>query len=426
MTNPKDFIFDTFNFNFFNDRSFYRPSGSLLHYICFKLFRLEFLPFHIVATILHLFNLAFLYILITKFVPSKFGRFLGTLFFSFHLTALPIYWYFFGTFDSFCAAFLLLCFLSYIKDSAKFSYWYFLSVLCFVIALRSKEMAFSFPLILIAYELLIARQTETERVSIKRILRKVWPFLVISLTAGLLKFSANIRLEKVHAYSLHFDVLSILEGLRFFVASAIYKPELPLSAALVLLIVLGIIPILLRSRVLAFGYLFILVSLLPILPLANRRADFHQYIPLIGVSIYVAELLYLLQSRVKAKQFLPQFYVLIVILLIAHSGRNWMLKKPVEDSYLKIAAENREFVEIIKDYKPGPRTFYLYDSAPKVLSLNSGVFAVLNLLFHDYYGMTVESTEDCSRNIPSPRKTDVACSSFKNHTIQTWPASDVP
>jgi hypothetical protein len=269
-------------------------------------------------------------------------------------------------------------------------------------------------------------QAKTIVTSVKQILRNVWPFLTLSLTAGLLKISAIYRLDKIHSYSLHFDVASILEGIRFCVSSLLYWPDLTLSFALIFLFGLGIIPIILRSKTLCFGYTFILISILPILPLANRRADYHLYIPLIGVSIYVAQLLCLLEKQFnkRRERFLPVFYGLVIAFFLLHSQRNWILKKPLEDNYLEIANENREFVKLMQRFKPAQGTLYFYDSAPRVLAPNSGVYAVINLLFDDWTAI-VESTQDCDRNIPPPDKTDVACISFKKRAIKSWRASNV-
>ncbi len=419
----KKFIVDMFDFNLFKMESFYRPFGSLIHSICFKLFGLNFLPYHIILTLLHLFNLVCVSVLIAKLVPSRFGVITGAFLFTFHLTALPIYWYFFGIFDSLSAAFMLLSLLFYIKDSGKFNVWYLLSVFCFVLALRSKEMPLSFPLILIAYEILIVPKSGSKIPSFRQIIRGLWPFLVISLSAGLLKLSASIKVDKSLDYSLHFDLLSLLGGFHHFVTSALYEMRLPLYVTLILLAVLGIVPILLKSRTLAFAYLFTIISLFPILPLANRRADYHMYIPLIGVSIYAAELFHCLQ-RVIARnggRFLPQLYVVITVLLIFHFQRNWELKRIIEDRYILYANENREFVQLLAPHHAGPSAIYLYDSAPLSLRFRGGVFAVVNLLFHDW-NVTTESIPDCATYNPPATDKDICCVSFRNRTVRIWPA----
>ncbi len=415
------FIIDTFDFNHFKQTSFYRPFGSLLHNICYKLFALNFLPYHLVATLIHFFNIACVCLLIAKLVPSKFAVFAGGFLFTFHLTALPIYWYFYGTFDSLAAAFLLLSFLFYIKHSGKFDSWYLASLLCFVFSLRSKEMSLTFPLVLVAFEILVNRRSESFVSSFKQTLRNVWPFLVISIITGCLKLSASFRLNPNHDYSLHFDFSSLLGGLNHFVKSALYEPGFPLLASLFLLAILGILPFIFKSRTLAFSYSLTIISLLPILPLAHRRADFHMYIPLIGVSIYTAELFYCIQQVMKRKggRFLPQLYVVVIALLILHSQRNWELKKGIEEKYLVIAKENREFVKMLAPYKPRPKSVYYYDSAPWSLRFESGVFAALHLLFHDYT-VTTQSIPDCNKNIPLLKETDVFCISFKDRKVKVW------
>jgi hypothetical protein len=339
---------------------------------------------------------------------------------------MPIYWYFYGTFDSLCASFLLLSFLLYIKRAGRFNLQYFFSLLCFFLALRCKEMALSFPLVLTSYEVFIIGKDSAES-PIKRICRALWPFYTISAIAGLLKLSASTIVPSTTAYALHFDFISLIGGLHFFVASMLQFPFLPLIVSLLILILLGVAPIILKSRTLAFAYFFTLILLLPILPLANRREGYHLYIPLVGVSLYTAEFLYCVRRRIKQNPRGDTFYLNLVALmfLFVYITVNWEVKGHVEKQYITIARENRAFYELAARFQPepGPSPHVLFDSAPPALMSTDAVFAVFHLLSHDYE-VNVEFTPDCKGNLPEPVESDTCCVSYKNRTIQIWRAQN--
>src|SRR5262245_19461609 len=123
---PILFLQHIFNFEALRTSELYRPAGALVFSICYQLFGPNFCAFHLVANLIHLFNIFGIYLLIQKIVLEKHCALLGCFVFTFHVATLEIYWFFY-IYDLLCASFLILTLIFYIKSSRTYNLYFLLS-----------------------------------------------------------------------------------------------------------------------------------------------------------------------------------------------------------------------------------------------------------------------------------------------------------
>jgi hypothetical protein len=416
LQSPMFFLKDTLNFETLNTEALYRPFGALAFNILYGIFGLNFFAFHLIANGIHLFNVFCLYRLIQKLVPGRYCALLGAFIFSFHIANLHIYWFVYLG-DLLCASLLLLSLSLYIESAGTFNLKYFLAFCFFIFALRSKEIAFTFPLILTMYEILVRRKISEWKTSLKQVAITNWPFYAIAILAIFMKLSAYLHVEREHPYAITLSLNSIMESLHFYLGTALTFQNFSLITAAVLLFMAAILPFIFRSTILAFAFWFILISLIPVLPLAAHRTDYYLYIPLIGISLYIAELFHCLQNTITKVRPKAVFYFhfLTFALCIVYSVTNLKQKARNEEYLLNLTRKNREFIQLLQPLKPNSKSIFLFDN-PAANFDDIGLFYVTYLLYH---GLDIEtkSVAECDQSNINSAGPDVYCVSFKNRKI---------
>src|SRR5262249_55848787 len=117
-------------------------------------------------------------------------------FYAFHAAAFDVYWKPAFVFDLTCSTFVLASFLAYVRGSMIGS------LILFWIALKSKESAILFPLVLLAFELLASGLKTPARKSHAWI--RLIPFLALALLLGAQALFANRRHDD--PYTLRFTL----------------------------------------------------------------------------------------------------------------------------------------------------------------------------------------------------------------------------
>jgi len=194
---------------------------------------------------------------------------------------------------------------------------YLLTLLWALLALFSKSMAATFPLILFLVDYLRKRKFNS-----KVLLEKV-PFLALSIIFGIIAIKASASFGHITVlekdYNLIERLVLMLYGISFYLVklvlpinmSAIYAfpgstdgsfPGWVYTSMIALVIALGIIWLSrTKRRLYVFGGLFFLLSISMVLPLFWSRifitADRYTYIPYLGLFIIVADLLTSLWDR---------------------------------------------------------------------------------------------------------------------------------
>jgi len=290
----------------------YRPFSVMTYLVGFQLFKVTPFYHRLINLSLHILASILVYFFIKKLLDKKIASLTALLF-----VALPVHSedILFITFndDILITVFCLLAFILYLKGDEKS---YNISLLFFLLALLSKEMAFSFPVILIIYDLCFNK---------KLALRKYLGYFLVAFLFFLIRFFAFVSpLEKGMAwncisenYFLH--ILTMLKVFPYYLKIMVFPKMLmlyPLVAPVksfletgviisILVIILYLLLILYfsKNKTVLFALLFVPVSLLPvsnIIPtIQNYVAERYLYFPSIGICLLLSVLFVKLFERTK-------------------------------------------------------------------------------------------------------------------------------
>jgi len=240
--------------------------------------------------------------------------------------------------DVLCAFFFLLSILSYLRYASDLKKgWYLSSLVLFVLALMSKPMAVTLPLVLLIIDLYPLERLER---SFRRALLEKVPFFVLSVASAVAAFYAQ-RLEgalsSIDAYPFWMRALVALRALGFYVFKSVFPsglaPFYPLphrgdifdftlfaSAALILILIFICLITLKRTKALSAAWLYYLVTLLPVIGLvqvgSQAAADRYTYLPIIGPCMLVGALVALASERLYRTRSIAFYPVLLVFFAV--------------------------------------------------------------------------------------------------------------
>lgn len=304
-------------FTAIDDRGHYRPMGMLLFsYVFSPLFKFSATGYHVVPLLFHVANTVLVYRIALRILRSRPAA-LGTAgFFALHrinffvtysITFIPD---FTGMF------FLLAAFLCYLKRDEDFR-WSFISLLLWICALCSKEVAVVFPAILTSYELLASRkrgQQKLFRFTLQRTLA-FW-LLGVGFLAVIFSLHGNSLYPDAidHPYHATWSVKALIAkakylwwGLNLPQGSRVtrllrsnlgiqptpirlaYPFHTSLAAFLLMpfmvIFVSFVVRNLRRNKMVLFGALYFLLALCPVLPLSGRVMQHNLYFALFGLAL---------------------------------------------------------------------------------------------------------------------------------------------
>jgi hypothetical protein len=242
----------------------FRPVGHFYFWLLGRMAGLDFRPYVAVIHVLHLGNLALLWMLLGKLSFTWAARAIGVLFFAFHMAVFDAYWKPMYVFDVLCAVFSLLSVLLWI-DKRR---W--LSLLCFWLAYKSKELAVAIPLILVAYEYFLG--SLSLRALAWHLGGGAW-FAVQAL------FSQGGRGGE---YALRLTPLTLWQTVDFYASQVVLVRHAGFGLAL--------LPVWVRERRLWWGLLAAALWLGPMLLVPGRLFGAYLYLPLAGLAIAMAAL----------------------------------------------------------------------------------------------------------------------------------------
>ncbi|MSV32675.1 MAG: hypothetical protein EXQ57_09155 [Bryobacterales bacterium] len=242
----------------------FRPVGHFYFWALGRMAGLDFRPYIAVLHVLHLANLALLWALLGRLSFPWAARAIGVLFFAFHMAVFDAYWKPMYVFDVLCAVFSLLSVLLWI-DKRR---W--LSLLCFWLAYKSKELAVAVPLILAAYEYLLG--TFSARALAWHLGGGAW-FAIQAL------FSQGGRSGD---YGLRLTPLTLWQTVDFYASQVLLARHAGYALAL--------LPLWVRDRRLWWGLLASALWLGPMLLVPGRRFGAYLYLPLAGLAVVMAAL----------------------------------------------------------------------------------------------------------------------------------------
>jgi hypothetical protein len=300
---------EIFKINLFHSVSkkgnYYRPLQSLSLLFDYSLWRLNPFGYHLTNLLLHIFNAIIIYFLIGIISKSRKISLLTSLLFLVHPIQTQAVTYISGRADPLATLFFLLAFYFYIRSiTLKELTPYLGSLLFFLLALLSKEIALIFPLVLLLYDRSFPKSAQSKTCLPTSKIRYL-PFLAISgiylsvrffLLGSLLKpaitakTSLYLRLLTmprviVSYLGLLFLPLNLHMERRPPLASSLSEPGVAIS--LILLILIGIFTLRMhkRSKVVFFSLAWFFLNLVPvsnILPLNAMMAEHWLYLPSLG------------------------------------------------------------------------------------------------------------------------------------------------
>jgi len=266
----------------------YRPMGGLYYRTLFAMFGLDPFAFRVAAFLLLGLNLVLAWRFVRELSGARFAAAACTLLFAFH-PALAALYYGDGTiYDVLCLAFLLAALTRYVRVRREDGFLGgrdLLVVMAFFgAALGSKEMALTFPVMLILYEGVFHS-------NFRNLGRRAKPIVLLGAMTALSMawklFAPNPMSSNIsQAYTPRFDLAFIGREYLSYYRQLVLDPSLGGAALLVgLLVALGVASAL-RNRVMLFGLLFANLALLPVCVIPGR-GGFVWYIPMLGWALYL-------------------------------------------------------------------------------------------------------------------------------------------
>lgn len=304
-------IFDPVNlhyfFNYNKASPYFMPLANAIFLLCYKVFKLEPAPYHITIMLTHIINVLLVYYVAKRLTHNAIAAFTASILFGISpATAEPAV-YIAAFHHALATSFIMIAFLFFIRfqESAK-PRCYLLSLLFYLLALLTKQIAITTPILLLAYEYL-----QTRKPIPKKALLKYGPFIVASLiylTSNKSIADTNYTYAPIqekyyqigmHIVSNYFDYLRYMALPFDAVAQATeHHLFLPLNAlysfsknavfiAFIVLLMAGIF----KKRRLLFFFLWSTISLLPILPFKFPVQSRYAYLPAVGFYGMVAIML---------------------------------------------------------------------------------------------------------------------------------------
>ena len=348
-----------FNLDYFKiakTEASYRPIATLSYFVIYALFGLNPLAFHLSSLLLHIFNVVSVYILVSLIQKDKKTACIAALIFACHPVLTEVVNCISYNEDLLATLFCLIALILYIKTTAteKTSglIFYVLSLVLFLAALLSKEMAITLPAIIILYDLTSGRESAETDGFVKQAVTTVknhkyyyLGFILVGLFYLVLRFKILVNPTGAffHSRATLFERIIFLPDQLFsYIQLALaplnlnaeYSFAYPdsffdfsniFSFLVIIGIVVGSLFIYKHSRGIFLGIWWFIITLLPVLNLIeihNPIAERYLYFPLVGFCLVVSILINEVMAKSnlsKSKNWKLIKYSLLIGLLIFYS-----------------------------------------------------------------------------------------------------------
>lgn len=298
--------------NIFFWTPYYRPFGGIIYRTVFAIFGFNPYPLYGVYFAAMLANLWLAYLLTRRLSGSRETGAIATLLWAFHGKLDYLYYNAGSMYDVFCFLFLALALLIYLRARAQGR---FLGVwgtggflVCFVCALNSKEMAATLPAIVLVYELIFhPPDFRRIRALIGWCLRE-GRMVLLGLLVVLIYIPAKFGVsglandtDYIPSYTWGrwlTDTQTYLGDLLYHTNLAVPLGVNPLTPIGVAVFFAALIALALwaRSRVVWFGFVFFVITVLPV-SFIPARLGFVLYLPLVGLALGAAVCLVRFKER---------------------------------------------------------------------------------------------------------------------------------
>ena len=348
-----------YNLDPFTD--YFRPFGMLVYWVFWHLFGLEPAPYHLFAWTLHTINVMLIYVLLSKITGSRYGAAVGALLSGFRANFTDIYWSF-GTIFELLACFLVLVALLIYTGELRYPRLVLVVVL-YVLAIKSKEMAVTLPILLLLYDLCIRR----ENFDRKRNLAYA-ALAAFAVIYGYRRFLGMGSAETSNPYYMDFSVITMGRGYGWYF-DHLYGMRLRWGAWIIAAVLLLGLFIWKRERRGLFFLGYVFASLLPVLFLVNHRYEFFWYIPFFGIAGLAAVAVAALQNALRPLMQERVLEAAAVIVFSLLAAGHYALQRSVSAEILQdeesLSKEYAAFVETIRNVpQPEPRGAVLIRNVP--------------------------------------------------------------
>jgi hypothetical protein len=261
---------------------FRKVIGYLYFEVLFEAFGVRAFYFNLGNFMIHTANLIILYFTAKKISGNRFASFVSSVIFN------KIYLlYFSNVHELLVTLFSLLSIHFFLRNKRKT-----LSLMFFIFALLTKEIAFIIPFVLIALSIY-------KKTSLKKTTNHFLVLVVYGLYQLRFVLSKSVLPEN-ESYAISYKLTDLTSGLFYYLSPLV----------LVVLATLPLISKRFRSYILLFTSL---LALLPFLFLVGRREEYYLYLPMMLVALFIAVNL----PRLSLKSIL-----LSVVMIAVFGGRN--------------------------------------------------------------------------------------------------------
>ncbi|MDR3703647.1 MAG: hypothetical protein P4L56_28625 [Candidatus Sulfopaludibacter sp.] len=284
--------------------SSYRPMGGLFYRALYAAVGFHPLPFRCACFALLIVNLLLAYRLLRFLSGSTEAALLGTLVFSYHAEMYGLYFNTGTIYDILCFTFFTLALLLYVRYRREFGglpwqAWAGLMVLD-LLALQSKEMAWTLPAILLLYEVLYFWRARRSRLP-----GSVAPALATGLLTLLPLFPRILGRTGLTSSPLYHPNLSpgyFLANCAHYWSLIFYAPDrIGVTLMLAMWTGMALSAAFFRSRAMGFGLLFWMIGIAPV-AVIQPRAGYVLYLPMLGLALYAGVLASRLREFVTASR----------------------------------------------------------------------------------------------------------------------------
>ncbi len=343
----------------------FRPVGHSYFFILSRFAGLNFSPYVSVIQAIHILNIILVWLLTGSFGMRTMARLAAIVFFAFHSAVFDVYYRPMYIFDLLCATFCLLTICLWRKDK----FW--LSLLTFWCAYKSKELAILLPFVLMLLEFWFGS---------KRWWRLV-PFFAISVNFGMQAFL--LRDPNPTPYSLVFTSEAIGKTLAF------YTPQIFIVPLLLVLPMFAVF----RDKRSYFGLLLAFLLFFPMLFVPGRLYGAYLYLPLAGIALAIGALAD--RSNLAA-------HITLAVTCLAWLPYQYKLLRDYRNVTLAEGDENRAYVRGIRQIslvQPGV-TLAVSESAPKNMAF-WGTDGALHFIYKNPELKVIHMNQGVPENIPA-------------------------
>jgi protein O-mannosyl-transferase len=349
---PKEYFAQTNEFS-------YRPIATISYFINYFIWKNNPYGFHLSNIVFHIFNVLLIFFISNKIFKKEVYSFIAAIIFAVHPAISETVLCASYNEDLLACFFFLLAFLIYLNNNKNSL---FLSSLFFFIALLSKEMALTFPVIIFVYELIFSEENKKNKMTISKKIsnffrnKKNYIFsycltVLLFLLLRFIIFNNPSHLESDSGSNIFERLIFIPYNLLQFIKiifvpvnlSADYYFSYPqsffnleniVSYILFISILISLYFIYRYNKIITFGILWFLLTLLPVLNIIliyNPVAERYLYIPAVGFSFIIAGIFSIYEPRIENRNFKFSYIIKCILIISIFIFYSTILNSRIKD-----------------------------------------------------------------------------------------------